>query len=208
MLISPSYRVEDWKAIRDNLPLNKNNENWKEAIKIFDDRILGRFLKQIKYLEDSSDWEIKIYCGFTIMSLACLLIETLNQFREGKASTKSAGWIAFRDFFKHNTSFHDSFKPFNDAKDTSKSGVFYSQIRCGLLHQAETKAESKIRIDYEEMIAFVDDSTPAKGLLVNRVLFQEALVKAYEDYKEKLLKVTEQDLRKKFIKKMDLICRI
>lgn len=73
--------------------------------------------------------------GFSLMANACLLIETYESFWQGWDSTEVANWRTFKSFFNRENGFM-TFKP--DAYD------FYSNIRCGILHQGETKGGWKI----------------------------------------------------------------
>jgi gamma-glutamylcyclotransferase (GGCT)/AIG2-like uncharacterized protein YtfP len=152
------------------------------------------------------------------MSIDCLLVETLNQFYKGIENTdkeyKAKNWETFRDFFQQSPFFQDFFAPsqsFSDPDEEraiSKSGIFYDQVRCGLLHQAETKELSKINFrDFSAMVKHVDSSYPAKGIIVNRVLFHNALVQEFERYKKRLSDISETQLRENFIAKMNMICR-
>jgi hypothetical protein len=64
------------------------------------------------------------------MAAACLMIEAFQSFREGKEYTaRGAGAGTFRKFFSDNQAF---------SRLTTFSDQFYSNIRCGILHQAET----------------------------------------------------------------------
>ncbi|HYR88456.1 MAG TPA: hypothetical protein VE422_30535 [Terriglobia bacterium] len=67
--------------------------------------------------------------GFAIMAVSCLIIETLVSFRRGWKHSRGKSEDAFRRFFKCA----DSFSAFREhSKD------FYENVRCGILHQAET----------------------------------------------------------------------
>ena len=79
---------------------------------------------------------------------------------------------------------------------------FYSNIRCGILHSAQTKAETRLS-DREGFTVSVED-----GVLVVSVKGISNLVKThFEEYAVKLLDVKEIDLRNNFIKKMTYVCR-
>jgi len=121
MHISPQYTVDDYR----NLTFSPEDE-WQKAIDIFKDRIRGRFLKPISCIEGYT------YAGFAVLALDCLLIETLQQFREGVSSTPSRQSGTFFIRFLTETSFGSYF-----TKEISE--MFYQQIRCGILHQAEIK---------------------------------------------------------------------
>jgi hypothetical protein len=65
------------------------------------------------------------------MAGSCLMIEAILSFRDGLEYTnaKGAGQQCFVKFFK-------SFRAFDNL--VGHEGAFYSNIRCGILHQAET----------------------------------------------------------------------
>lgn len=68
--------------------------------------------------------------GFASMALACLLIETIQSFREGLGDTKGRSKEMFLIFLKHEP----GFAIFANIADS-----FFKDVRCGLLHQGETR---------------------------------------------------------------------
>jgi len=68
--------------------------------------------------------------GFASMALACLLIETIQSFREGLPDTHRKSRAMFVKFFNEDRRF-TAFAPFADD--------FYYDVRCGLLHQGEAR---------------------------------------------------------------------
>jgi len=103
-----------------------------------DDRLaLGRFVVERfeeRYLRPVEDSPSKH--GFTVLAVACLAIEALESFYQGRADTKHASAQMFRDFFGRDT----PLKVFAGGNDW-----FYKDIRCGLLHQAEARGGWLIR---------------------------------------------------------------
>ncbi len=187
MRISPQYSVCDWKALTFS-----NEEDWQKAIVIFEDRIRGRFLKFIDLIKDDN------FSGFAVLALDCLLIETLQQFREGEEETPSGKARKYFVRFLTKTSFREFL-----TEDTA--GKFYDQIRCGILHQAEVKKNSLVRISQNEpLVKLTEDG---EGVVVNRKSFHEHLVKVFEEYLSCLRDPSNKDQRYKFKKKMDCICR-
>lgn len=184
------WTIEDWKSLDFD-----TEQDWQTAIDIFEDRIRYRFLKVVDAIEQSEG------AGFAVMALDCLLIETLQQFYEGVAQTpQSESWKFFRDFLTQ-TSFGESF-------DETQADLFYGSIRNGILHQAETKASS--RIWTREGARLVSFSRDGKGLLIHRRLFHQQLESEFKDYVERLRQkdAPNEQLRKKFKTKMDAICRV
>ncbi len=187
MKISPNYTDNDWKELNFN-----KEEDFEKGIEIFKDRIDMRFLNPI------SDIERKEYTGFLIMALDCLLIETLQQFIEGVPETPPGKSKCY--FKKIMVSY------FKGGFNEKKAEMFYEQIRCGLLHQAETKASSKIKKTSKlPIVKFTKDKN---GLIINRRKFHKKFKELIKSYIAKLKDTANKSLRENFIKKMNFICKI
>ena len=63
--------------------------------------------------------------GFTIMAVCCLLIETLQVFKDGLKETKNQSKCMFCKFFQQS-------KHLLELKECSDN--FYTSVRCGILH--------------------------------------------------------------------------
>jgi hypothetical protein len=82
--------------------------------------------------------------------------------------------------------------------------VFYETIRCGILHQAETKADSLVK---KKAAAFVvKQSATGKGLIINARSFHSELEAVLDDYAAALL-AGDVVLRTAFIRKMKYVAR-
>lgn len=199
--ISKIYNSDNW--IELNLTDENNNEKWEQGIKIIRDRFESRFLDIIHLIKNNE------CSGFLLMSIYCLLIETLMQFYLGEESTDKrfigSHWRAFRDFFQQSDFFKDDFKTDKICR------IFYSHFRCGLLHQAETKGESKIKIQQEAMLKVIKNQTRA-SLIIDRGKFHNCLSKEIESYFQNLLNNKKnylgENLRINALKKMNLICKV
>jgi len=196
--ISPKYYASSWFDLDLT---SKKSADWKTAIDIFEDRIRGRFLKQVEFLESNTNAEIKYFSGFSIMAIDCLLIETLQQFFNGtKRTGKDRDERTFHDFFSRSVDFSDFFDTIEKTK------IFYVQIRCGILHQAQTKKMSTIHMKSgTPLAAWVDNSDHSKGISINRIKFHKALSESFENYITELRKDRNLNLRRKFERKMNMI---
>jgi hypothetical protein len=149
-----------------------------------------RFLE--RYLEPVSSSPTRH--GFTMMAVACLMIEALESFRRGWLDTRQrgAGEQAFCSFFDA----HDSFASFRGhAHD------FYEGVRCGILHQAETTLGWRIRRDGE--LLKIDG--PIRT--VNAKKFVTRLKHALDGYRDDLKAGPWDDELWKFLRvKMKRIC--
>jgi hypothetical protein len=169
-------------------------------VEIFQDRMEGRFFKPIRLI--ANDCVIGEFSGFSILALDCLIIETLNQFYSGLDETEGLHKMAFWKFFKNSDFFKGHFS-------RKKAFTFYSHYRCGILHQAQTKKKSVVRIDQSTMIQSVGKDI-SEGLIVDRALFHKALEQEILSYMERLKRGGNEncELRANFIKKMNIICGI
>lgn len=194
--ISPKYYKSDW----DKLSLNGKSSDWKMAVEIFDDRMRGRFFNQIDLMDTNPNREVGVFAGFAIMSLDCLLIETLVQFMHGRIRTgQGMDEKSFFDFFQRG----ESFKKFFDTQ--TKATVFYQQIRCGLLHQAQTKGKSIIHIRKGPILKWIDPKNPSKGFEIHRRKFHKEVFGIYESYCERLKDEKNLNLKRMFKRKMEHI---
>jgi len=154
--ISPHYRADDWRRLNLN---NDDNADWSTAVDIFYDRIYGRFLAPIEAIENHPDEYIRWFSGFTILAIDCLIVETLYQFYNGVDETDIDHQKAFWHFFRASTYFRQHF--------TRKTAYkFYTHFRNGILHQAQTKMSSKVRIDKDKMVQPVDLTDLNQGLII------------------------------------------
>jgi len=187
--ISPKYNVNHWiEAYKSGV--------WKEMVEIFSDRLEGRFLEPIRLI--AADEKIGKFSGFSIVTLDCLMIETLKQFYDGEDKTEMDHATAFRDFFRGSPYFQD-------LASTKKAKTFYSHFRCGLMHQAQTKKKSLIKIKQRHMVQQVSSNID-DGLIIDRVLFHQAIEDEINRYKSMLINCENEDMRKNFKKKMNIIC--
>jgi hypothetical protein len=214
--ISPTFFQKDWT----DLDLSKNNmENWNKAIEIFRDRIEGRYFKQIEVLDQNADRTIGLFSGFAIMSLTCLLIETIEQFWTGNIETSrkrqtgkkgnclarilsssknevSNDALAFFSFFQRS----DQLKSFFDTAE--KANVFYTKIRCGLLHQGQTKGKSLIHIRGAcPMLMWVDENEISQGLIIQRRSFVKEVRVVFEKYISELENPNNLNFRRQTLEK-------
>lgn len=189
--ISPRYRTSDWQKAHAG-------KDWDGMVEIFKDRIEGRFLKPIRLIAEHGD--IGEFSGFSILALDCLVIETLNQFYSGLDETEGRHGKAFWNFFRNSEFFKNHFS-------RKKAFTFYSHYRCGILHQAQTKKKSVVRIDQEAMIKSVEGDI-SEGLIVDRSKFHDAVENEISTYMKRLKNGGGEnaELRSNFLKKMNFIC--
>jgi hypothetical protein len=96
--------------------------------------------------------------GFLMMGSACLMIETLESFYDGKKETAwRDGGPSFKRFFEREKRFFPGFK--DDAVD------FYTNVRCGILHQGETKGGYRILRDDGPLLDPIERTIEANKFL-------------------------------------------
>jgi hypothetical protein len=163
-----------------------------EAVRFLDERHCERFFAPIRYLRQAHEGNSGY--GFAIMALCSLLIETVECYRQGlpSSSTSDLGPLKasaantaapaeyrldglafpnsgaiFKNFFTRSQ--HQVFLPGVDGE------IFFRDIRCGLLHQAQTKNAWRIGRTGKFW-----DPDPVKK--INREEFSERLEGCFKAY--------------------------
>ena len=197
------WYVDDWIKLEQD-----NFKDWETAIKIFNDRIHFRYLGPIEdlILKDERifrEFRHRRY-GFSIMALNCLLIETLAQFYDGlKESPSRTNQIFYTDFLNQKSLVLKAI-----FTDRSAAYIFFKTIRCGILHQAETKENSIIRYsklnDIDCPFELLADNM---SIIIYRKPFQKYLNEEFNTYKQTLQNKSDATLVENFKLKMGYICR-
>lgn len=107
-------QVKKWLATQDA-------ESKERLIFLINHRFENRYIKHLGNIDS----------GFLKMAIGCLTIEAIESFKQGKKDTNGEGIDIFKSFF---TSEEVDFPGFKEI-----SRDFYKNVRCGILHQAETK---------------------------------------------------------------------
>lgn len=188
MQISRKYNVEHWKRLDF-----RSEADWQIAITIFEDRLETRYLEHIRALLPRKT------SGFVVLALDCALMETLQQFRLGIRKTPDGEGKKYFVSFLTTTLFSEHF-------DERSAALFYKTIRCGLLHQTETGATSRVKRGSDQpVVAYTSDRT---GIIINTKRLHDLLEKVIANYVAELRKPLSKPARMAFLKKMQFICRI
>ena len=195
-------KSSDWRCLKDELVNYPNTALWQQA---FDDYFLQRlnlrYLNPIKILQENGTL---VGEGFSIMAILCTLVEFLE------STFRGLRYKFVRDRkelepFEYNVSseifieFLSKRIPFSDYFDGGLAFEFYKNVRCGLLHEAQTKGGWKVWAkSYNGAIIERESKT------VYRDNFRDALDTCIADYGKKLL--VERALQGAFIRKFDFIC--
>lgn len=174
-----------------NLRLSSQTDGWKRAIDIMRGRIIGRYMDPIETLIRSDVNKN----GFAAMALCCLLIETLLQFREGLPQTPGG----------ENQQYYARFlkEQLGHVFNNQSAKRFYKDIRCGILHSAQTKNGSCLTFDTDYIVKIQGNGI----MMVNIQGIHFELAQYFEHYCEELIDPSNVDIRTNFIKKMDDITK-
>lgn len=194
--ISPKYTVDFWRGLVLS-PENPQHDDWQKAVDVLRDRITGRFITPAQMLIDLDKDSRPPTFGFAILALDCLVLETIQGFRDGLPDHKRQSKRLFRDFLS-------GWKPFLDCLDdgmvaATKAEKFFDQGRCALHHSGATE---KVRVGISgPMMSFAGDE-----ITLNRTAFHTELVAEFEQYLAVLSNPESMEPRKKFLQKMNPIC--
>lgn len=150
-------------TIQQYLDYIVNQDRSKIADFIFQ-RLYSRYLKPFLFVDEKFRTQFKN--GFSIMANCCLLIETLQSFKNGWGDSDRKSGQAFKQFFATESNF-SIFK--------GREQEFYVNIRCGILHQGETTGGWTVNRSGTNIF---DDKT----LVVDSVAFAKELETSLKNY--------------------------
>lgn len=193
MQVAPDFDSSEWPSLKLDDPTSKD---WEKAISVFRTRIYSRFIDAadvLVSLDEKKPIKERRF-GFAILAIDCAVVETMGAFHEGLTNTDGKSKDTFAKFLSTSPGFRQHFT-------LARAKNFYTDFRCGILHQAETGRESKVW-SVGELIR--DDGG---HLTVNRTKFHEQLKMDIEAYIAALQDPKNSKLQANFRKKMKFICR-
>jgi hypothetical protein len=122
----------------------ESQQDQREIATFVSERFSERYILPVKGdpCDSYSDSEGK--SGFTMMAIGCLMVEALESFYQGLPNTRGKkGADIFNSFFARYNEF---------SALQGHGAIFYDNIRCGILHQAETKGGWLIRRDQPSLV--------------------------------------------------------
>ncbi|WP_173995776.1 hypothetical protein [Agrobacterium tumefaciens] len=192
--ISPKYTVADWQALVLD-PDNPKQEDWLKAVDVLRDRIEGRFIKPAQTLIDN-DTKPPTF-GFAVLAMDCLVLETIEGFRQGIIDHTGQSTRLFKDFLSNWQPFIGCLGAGMVAATTAKA--FYKQGRCALHHSGAT---DKMKVGITGPMMAFDNGQ----ISINRTKFHTELIAEFYSYLAVLSDPASIDPRKKFLLKMNPIC--
>lgn len=200
--IAGSKTCNDWRVDRASLAIGSTPELWKTVAKeYFEQRVALRYLRPIEWLQKEGTYQGE---GFSIVAIQMTLIEFLESTVRGvnyRFLRKGQQLAPFEynrsgDVF---VSFLTQREPFRKEFNEALGQDFYESVRCGLLHEAQTK--NGWTIWAKSSSGSLIDGTLK---IVYRDNFQTALLKFVEWYKTAL--PTDTALQEALLRKFDYLC--
>lgn len=218
--IATNFTVGEWKGLKLT---ESHSPDWQTAITVLKNRLLSRYFMPVETLLKSGtdgthagDASHGSGFGFAIMAINCLLVETIQAFKDGvtlgrgESTDKADAGITLRSP-KGKTGlvqkFLTSSKHFKSSFTTKRAQVFYKHFRCGILHAGQTMGTSLI---WDDGPLVVDNGH--NGIIINRNEFSTCLRADFDEYLQILSgggKAQDVTKRRNNLKKvMDHICGI
>jgi len=201
--IAGGKTTDDWRTFREQLDHQGGRDLWQRAFEdYFLERLTLRYLEPIRILQENGTFQGE---GFSIVAIQCTLIEFLESTVQGTQYRyphrgERHGEFEYSSSREVFVNFLCNREPFMRHFDESLAQSFYEGVRCGLLHEAQTKNGWKIWARDTNRRRVVD----GQHLIVFRDDFQDALITFVKWYKTALLSDTK--LQHAFIRKFDSLC--
>ncbi|RWF88529.1 MAG: hypothetical protein EOQ45_32055 [Mesorhizobium sp.] len=188
----------DWKRIRSLASSDRTADTWADVYdSVLSERLKYRYLEPITRMDANGKGE-----GFSILTIQCALIEFLASLRKGwsyRHGHKDYGKDdAYGDSQKLYVDFLRKEEPFKAHFTKRQAEGFYADIRCGLVHEAQTKRGWRIwRGDASQPVI---DHT-------RKIVYRESMRRCITDYLERYRSelLLSTDLQDAFIRKFDYL---
>lgn len=200
-IIAGSKTCGDWRTFRDKLVPGGDAELWAAAFRdYFQTRITLRYLRPISMLQEYDSMQGE---GFSIVAIHCTLVEFLESTMQGinyryLRKGEKLGSFEYNQSSLLFVNFLSKRQPFAKEFDEPLAQDFYTNVRCGLLHEARTKTGWLIRA--QSSGAIVDP----KGRILFRNNFHDALLEFIRWYEGVL--VSDRTIQEAFLRKFDSLC--
>ncbi len=205
--ISPDFAAEQWPELRKKLIQSLEgawNNDWETCLNVLSERVKTRFINPIDIIirNDSKKGE-----GFTVVSILCILLEFFSALHQGKIYKKADENYSLLPFeYTSSGSLFKDFlttqRPFKEVFTNSLAGNFFSDVRCGLLHEARTKQAWRIKEKHPDKIY----ESIGQDHILYRTNFFNTLKGWFQDYKIQVR--SDNTLKNNLLRKMDDILDI
>ena len=188
--IASGFSVAAYRELRIQLDQDAPSADvWTKIIDVFTRRLDERYLRPIEHLDRCENSELSMIPGFAMLALDCIVIDTLQSFREKRRRTTKK---SFQAFLKH------AFEEFTstDAVD------FWMDIRNGLLHDGEARHDWTVAKNTPGVL-WKDPVTGRRT--INRTRFHATVRSQLKEFCSKL-ESGDSALRASFLQRMDQIC--
>jgi hypothetical protein len=195
----------DWNTFRKHLVPGQDAARWRQAVEnYFHQKLSSRYLDPIKMLQDQGTYHGE---GFSIVAIQCTLIEFFESTVQGvsyRYLSKGRQLGPYEYFASGHlfVNFLSKRHPFSQSFSEDLARDFYVGIRCGLLHEAQTKSGWTVwGNDPSDTVIDVSQGTK----VLYRDNFQAALLEFVRWYEHTL--PTDVAIQEAFIRKFDSLYR-
>lgn len=164
MKIAGNLTAASWAIRAAELRKSSTPELWRQTIQQYlDGRLHPRYLQPIGEMEKLNKFQGE---GFSVVTIQCALIEFLAALREGvkykreKPDPNNHEYSGSKRLF---VKFLGTVPPFSTSIGAEAEG-FYDDVRCGLLHEGQTKNRWLIKKRDGKCLATVISAGPQKTL--------------------------------------------
>lgn len=200
-LIAGKLDAAAWARDRDRAQKANTPDAWRTLFDTFlQQRLHLRYLRPIELLQANDK---KLGEGFSMVALQCTLIEFLAAYRTGKAYVHGAKETdqVYSDCQKIFWKFLRDQAPFSAVFSGRVAKDFYASVRCGLLHEARTKNDWRIKASTNGKALPIE----AEKKFVYRNDFQDAIKAYIARYREEVAYSAE--FQNAFIRKFDSLAQ-
>ncbi len=186
----------DFVNARDSGDSGRARLKFQEVCRMIKERVNDHYISPMNtFLNATRSNEYPERYGFIVMGINCILIEFYYEMICGYDESSDGGAV--------QTAYKIVLPQLDNGIREEETRIFYKGIRCGIIHQGQTKEKTAITFEYDKIIG---ENGPY--YLCNPKTLFEALKKLYKSYWEILSMKSYNDRESELlIKKFYLILK-
>lgn len=177
MYFCKNYKVEEAKALYEEfVELRDIGESGQAKLKfqkicsLMKARVDSHYISPMKtFLHATRSHEHREWYGFIVMGINCILIEFYYEMSLGYDQSSDGGAV--------QKAYKTVLPQLDNEINEDVASIFYKGIRCGIIHQGQTKENTALTFEYEKII-----QQNGPYYLCNPATLFEALKQHYKDY--------------------------
>lgn len=138
--------LDEFQEAKDNGDAGKAQLKFQDICRVMKERVEDNYASPMRtFLRYTGTQDHREQHGFIIMGINCILIEFYYEMSNGYDQTTSNGGTV-------QLAYTTILPQLDNAITIDEAIIFYKGVRCGIIHQGQTKEDTAITFEYNKII--------------------------------------------------------